>query len=247
MILRNNEGFTTEQCIHRILNTSKMSLAAKGLIIYLLTCKEDEYQLNIHDLCLAHCCRQSYLEKAIDELQEFGYIDYKLIKRNNGIVDGQFTIYDMPHEITMMRYEYKSDFLKRLTAAEKTFINNYLTVGRHKKRIEKISSLLLEMQNQVVDWNNIAQYIQMELTYEEFLLTEYWLIISQYMKIKSNFTCTDCGKKFKIFSQLNVHHKSYERHGWEHLEEVQNEDLVVCCESCHKKRHEILNELNEND
>lgn len=79
-----------DKVTHQILTTSKMSLAAKGLILYLLTEKSDDYELSIHDLCIAHCSGQSWLEKTICELQNFGYIDYELIKNSNGIIDGKF-------------------------------------------------------------------------------------------------------------------------------------------------------------
>ena len=71
MIIRSDSGLTREQILHNILNTSRMSLAAKGLIIYILNEKPDTYELSIHDLCIEHCCSQSWLEKIINELQEF--------------------------------------------------------------------------------------------------------------------------------------------------------------------------------
>ena len=93
------------------------------------------------------------------------------------------------------------------------------------------------MQEQIVDWALIFEYINSEMTYEQFLNTEYWLIITQYLKKQSNFTCCDCGRKFTVTKQLNVHHLTYENHGREHLTEVQQSDLVVLCEDCHKNRH----------
>ena len=236
MIIRSDSGLTREQILHNILNTSRMSLAAKGLIIYILNEKPDTYELSIHDLCIEHCCSQSWLEKIINELQEFGYINYELIK-NNDIIDGIFTIYDVPNEISMLRYDFKRDFEKSISQAEKTFIRQFLNVNRRRKRDRKISTLMSEIRDSIVDWEIIYNYINSELTYDEFLNTEYWLIISQYLKFKRNFTCEDCGKKYSIFGQLNIHHLTYDRHGREHLEEVQDEDLLVLCEQCHKNRH----------
>ncbi len=214
-----------------------MSLGAKGLIIYLLLEKDDDYDLSVHDLCIEHCSSQAWLEGRIAELQEFGYIDYELIK-NGSVIDGKFTIYDVPHTVSMLRYDYKKDFEKALSKADKTFIRTYLNVSRRKKRDRKISTLMEEIRDSIVDWDNIQQYILSELTYGEFLNTEYWLIISQYLKFKRNFTCQKCNKTFKLFGQLNVHHTTYENHGKEHLEDVQENDLLVLCESCHKEEHE---------
>lgn len=244
MIVRDNS------CDYKlnILNTSKMSLEAKGLILYILETKSDNYELSLHDLCLANRCGQYKLEKIIDELQKLGYINYELIKNSNGVVDGKFTIYSTPHNITMMRYDYKQDFIKKLSKAEKTFINTYLNVNKKLKRDKKISSLMEEMREQIVDWELIFQYINTEMDYEfEFLHTDYWLIVSQYLKKKANFTCQDCGKKFNTYKHLNVHHETYENHGREHLEEIQNSDLRVLCENCHKYRHRLELETTESE
>ena len=244
MIIRDNS------CNYKlnILNTSKMSLEAKGLILYILETKPDSYELSLHDLCIAHCCGQQKLERILNELQLFGYVNYELVKTDSGRIDGKFTIYDSPHDITMMRYEYKKDFEKKLSRAEKDFIKTYLSVNRRKKRDQKISSLMQEMREQIVDWELIFQYINTEMDYEfEFLHTEYWLIISQHLKRKANFTCHDCGKKFNTFKHLHVHHETYENHGREHLEEVQNSDLRVLCEDCHAHRHRLELELKASE
>lgn len=205
-------------------------------MLLFLTEKPDYYELSMHSLAIETCCSVQYLEKLIDELQSYGYIDYELININ-GLVDGKFTIYDSPHEVTMHRYDFKQDFIKSISKAEKNFIREYLNPQKHKKRSKKISSYMEDIQRSIVDWDKIFEYINSELTYDEFLNTEYWLIISQYLKHKYNFICQDCKKKFSTFSKLNVHHKTYENHGREHMESVQNSDLVVLCEQCHKNRH----------
>ena len=67
-----------------------------------------------------------------------------------------------------------------------------------------------------------------ELIYNNFLLTNYWRLISKYLRL--NNKCKNCGS----ISKLVVHHKSYENHGDEinHLN-----DLVVLCEKCHNRFH----------
>ena len=100
----------------------------------------------------------------------------------------------------------------------------------------KISTLLSEMRSEIVNWDNIAEYI-INMPYDSFLLTDYWLIISYYLKNKYNFTCTNCGRHFNLASCLNVHHKTYENHGYEHLQSVMDNDLEVLCEDCHKRKH----------
>ena len=70
-----------------------------------------------------------------------------------------------------------------------------------------------------------------EMDYSEFLKTKYWKIISRYMKYKNN-KCSLCGSKIN----LRTHHKSYIHRG----EEINYlEDLIVLCDECHKKFHDI--------
>lgn len=75
-----------------------------------------------------------------------------------------------------------------------------------------------------------------ELTYNDFLKTTYWKGIKEYKLNKANHKCALCNSK----KNLNVHHKTYERHGLEHLYEVADEDLIVLCKDCHAKFHDKL-------
>lgn len=73
------------------------------------------------------------------------------------------------------------------------------------------------------------------LTYEEFLTTPYWNTITDYKKEQANFKCKQCGSN----KHTCTHHKTYAHHGYEHTLEVINQDLVVLCDACHKKIHNI--------
>jgi len=55
---------------------------------------------------------------------------------------------------------------------------------------------------------------------------------------RDNFTCRSCGDKK---TTLNVHHAYYEKgkKPWEYP----NRSLVILCEKCHKKRHEMQKEI----
>lgn len=234
MVVRNN-NLSKDFKINNILNTSKLSLISKGLLLYILN-KDDNYNLSIHNLAVETNCKSSIIESCIDELQKFGYINYDIVKKDNGLIDGNFIIYDTPQPVTVIRYKFKSDLIKNLSKADKNFIKTYLNLDRRKQRDRKISTLLSEMRSEPVNWDNITNYI-INMPYDLFLLTDYWLIISYYLKNKYNFTCTRCGKHFNLVNHLNVHHKTYANHGYEHLQEVMDNDLEVLCENCHKREH----------
>lgn len=86
-----------------------------------------------------------------------------------------------------------------------------------------------------IDEDLVADYIK-NMSYQDFLNTSYWKTISNYKKQKSNHRCMLCNNN----NNLRTHHKSYERHGYEHRIEVINEDLIVLCDDCHKKFHDIV-------
>lgn len=74
------------------------------------------------------------------------------------------------------------------------------------------------------------------LNYNEFLHTPYWDGIRCYKLQKANYKCQLCGKTGK----LHVHHRTYENHGMEHVKKIADSDLIVLCEDCHKKFHDIV-------
>ncbi len=72
------------------------------------------------------------------------------------------------------------------------------------------------------------------MDYKDFLKTPYWSVIASHKKYISSYKCNLCGKKEK---KLNVHHNSYNNHGYEHKRSVMNDDLICLCEACHQKFH----------
>ena len=86
------------------------------------------------------------------------------------------------------------------------------------------------------DENSIKRKIK-SMQYSDFLKTQYWEGVRCYKLRKADFKCELCGTKGK----LNVHHRTYENHGLEHRRSVADKDLIVLCEKCHKKFHDIIN------
>lgn len=81
-----------------------------------------------------------------------------------------------------------------------------------------------------VNWDEVAKALK-KLSYDEFLLTFYWDIIKRRMRGLADNRCRVCNSD----SLLNVHHRTYEHHGYE----IQNlNDLTVLCEECHTLYYE---------
>ena len=80
--------------------------------------------------------------------------------------------------------------------------------------------------------DELKDYIDENLTYQEYLATPYWQFISYYFKNNNNFKCSLCGKQ----GTLNLHHNTYKNKGKELLN---SKDVIVICNECHKKFHEI--------
>lgn len=69
-----------------------------------------------------------------------------------------------------------------------------------------------------------------QLNYSEFLQSDYWLQVREWIIERDNHTCQHCGTSY----YLQVHHLTYEHHGKEHLHP---EDLITLCRSCHEQVH----------
>ena len=76
--------------------------------------------------------------------------------------------------------------------------------------------------------------------YENLLKSDYWKGYSYSLIKERNFTCEDCGRQFmNERNKLQVHHLVYrDANPWSY----KPEELVVLCEECHKRRHGIMPE-----
>jgi DNA-directed RNA polymerase subunit RPC12/RpoP len=72
---------------------------------------------------------------------------------------------------------------------------------------------------------------QKKLIYHEYIQSEEWKVKSRNEKIKAGYRCMLCGKSGDDHS-LNTHHNTYANLGDE-----QPGELIVLCDSCHKKFH----------
>ena len=69
MIIRNTSIDNIDK-INAILNTSKLSLTSKGLLLYILE-KNDSYDLSIHDLAVETNTKSITIEKCIDDKNNY--------------------------------------------------------------------------------------------------------------------------------------------------------------------------------
>lgn len=86
------------------------------------------------------------------------------------------------------------------------------------------------------DENEIQNTIK-SMSYSDFLKTPYWDGVRNYKLKKAHYRCELCNSSGVT---LNVHHKTYENHGREHISIIANKDLIVLCKNCHEKFHDVL-------
>ncbi len=67
------------------------------------------------------------------------------------------------------------------------------------------------------------------LPYDDYLNTEHWQSVRQKALERDGHRCRVCNST----EQLNVHHRSYERRGFE-----EPEDVTTLCKECHQTFHE---------
>jgi 5-methylcytosine-specific restriction endonuclease McrA len=78
-----------------------------------------------------------------------------------------------------------------------------------------------------------------EMDYNDYLQTPEWQDTRKSALRRSGYACQLCSSN----GELHVHHKTYERLGYEH----QN-DLIVLCADCHAKFHnKVVDNGQEHD
>ncbi len=250
MIIR-SETISRDEVTSRIINHHKMSFKSKGLLLWVLQ-QPDDFILTGKSVARHNRIYPTQLYSSFDELESLGYIKSDVNDSNVDCWDTSYTVYEEPIALVSVQHKKRIARERALSESTNIFIKKYLKPNRHFKKKDSISSIYDQMVNPklpdgtpiIIDWDQVCDYILDNLTYEEFLHTMYWEIISHYVKIKRGFVCNRCGEKYVIMSKLNVHHNTYIHHGEEHKLEVIDEDLELLCYKCHIKHHGELNRLN---
>lgn len=111
-----------------------------------------------------------------------------------------------------------------------TFCSKYLTrrAPTNRKIIRFVEGYKSGELMDGVDFDAVGIRIR-RMKYADFLITPYWIAISDIVKNKYK-KCQRCGSR----KQLEVHHTTYDHHGDElnHME-----DLVCLCHNCHAQIH----------
>ena len=98
------------------------------------------------------------------------------------------------------------------------------------KRMKKYEKDELEVYNEMLNE---------KLDYHEYIKSPEWKETSRLAKERAGYRCQLCNRKGND-STLHTHHRTYVRLGIEF-----DEDLIVLCNSCHKKHHNI--ELSQDE
>jgi 5-methylcytosine-specific restriction endonuclease McrA len=99
----------------------------------------------------------------------------------------------------------------------------------------KIAQLLIEFGANINIKDKSGKRPRKDVSYTAYMATRRWRMTRIKAIADSGHKCSCCGSS----SDLNVHHRNYERLGNENLPE----DLKVLCRKCHEKRHEIEKKL----
>jgi 5-methylcytosine-specific restriction endonuclease McrA len=88
----------------------------------------------------------------------------------------------------------------------------------------------VEREHQRID-REARRLVLHTMPYAEYLRTDEWQATRTRKLRRAHFTCELCSRE----GTLHVHHKTYERRGYE-----EDRDLIVLCAGCHAKFHDKL-------
>ena len=115
----------------------------------------------------------------------------------------------------------------------KTYLNPYKkwsVASSPKQRIDLL-------RNADVNWTSISDHIK-GMDYRDFLGTPYWKAIAAHTKYRAGYRCQLCNSR----RDLVTHHRDYGIHGREHAHMY---DLIVLCNYCHEKFHDVEEKKTE--
>jgi hypothetical protein len=121
-------------------------------------------------------------------------------------------------------YNYYCNIIENINDNPDSKLTNYIKIYYDNENTQKSYDKLFDLMD-----IELENYIS-KLSYQIFLRTNYWQIISSYKKLLSGNKCQLCGSK----ERLQTHHNDYKNRGSEYKN---LNDLVVICNKCHSKFH----------
>ena len=82
----------------------------------------------------------------------------------------------------------------------------------------------------IQDWLDKSEDF-VNMPYQEYLKTDHWIRVSTIAKEAANNKCQLCNSN----GHLHTHHRAYKNLGHEKLN-----DVIVLCQACHEKFHNII-------
>lgn len=104
-------------------------------------------------------------------------------------------------------------------------------------RVHERFAMLMLIDSRSSDEQRAAAVARIKaMPYQEFLETEYWMVVRNYVVKGAESKCKVCGEG----GSLEVHHRSYKHHGQEHLYLA---DLEALCRACHEIKHKDFDNI----
>ena len=79
----------------------------------------------------------------------------------------------------------------------------------------------------------LTRLVHREMPYQDYLRTLWWREVREEALKVADYACQLCNARSLVAGPLHVHHRTYERRGFESVG-----DLTVLCERCHNLFHE---------
>lgn len=171
------------------------------------------------------CCGKIYTDSG-SKTKILKVIRYKPEKKVCPVCEAKKEEEDQQQRVKM-REEYNAN----AKANAEEFVKVYLEPGYDFQN--KRDDMFYMLRNKLFFSNaeEIAEAIN-DMTYQDFLDTPYWKTIARHVRKRAKYKCQLCSSS----SELHVHHKTYENHGYE-LQRCET-DLICLCADCHEKFHE---------
>ena len=197
----------------------------------------DEFECKFNKgLCFVFNGRESFFGyySCINKVVEYinnELASYDIISKNGDILeDAKVTIYGYEIYIEILNLKYNVGFISEARNKILTFNKFAINKNSYKKGNSIVYELFFSWEiDEEQTFIPIGSFVCDN--YNEYLNSNHWKNIRKIKIEESGCKCQLCGS----YKNLNVHHNNYDNLFMEDMN-----DLIVLCESCHKKFHDIV-------